>query len=254
MGSSPLAAGAVILDTGGSITANYIRQDSLALSGNAGDPASYGRLNIRKKADGGETSLVNTLSIQTDGGGNPLGRLDLADNSLIVDYSSASPLMTMRALILSGYAGGSWTGNGITSSVAAVTSLRSLGYGEASKVLGLSGANTTTWEGQTVDATSVLVRYTLVGDANLDGFVDLGDLGGAVAPNYGIGSGKSWQDGDFNGDGAVDLSDLALLAANYGTALAADLPVAFGSVPVPEPGLLPLAGTMLLLGRRRRAR
>ena len=35
--------------------------------------------------------------------------------------------------------------------------------------LGLSGTQTATWAGQTADATSVLVRYTLAGDTNLDG-------------------------------------------------------------------------------------
>jgi hypothetical protein len=53
------------------------------------------------------------------------------------------------------------------------------------------------------------------GDANLDGMVDVGDLG-ILAANYG-GSGKTWAQGDFNGDGMVDDGDLGILAANYGT-------------------------------------
>jgi hypothetical protein len=53
------------------------------------------------------------------------------------------------------------------------------------------------------------------GDANLDGAVDVGDLG-ILAANYG-GTGKTWAQGDFNDDGAVDVGDLGILAANYGT-------------------------------------
>jgi hypothetical protein len=54
------------------------------------------------------------------------------------------------------------------------------------------------------------------GDANLDGAVDVGDLG-ILAANYGVSSGAIWVMGDFNADGAVDVGDLGILAANYGT-------------------------------------
>jgi uncharacterized protein (DUF2141 family) len=55
----------------------------------------------------------------------------------------------------------------------------------------------------------------ILGDANGDGLVDVGDLG-ILAANYGS-SGKKWAQGDFNGDGWVDVGDLGILAANYGT-------------------------------------
>jgi NADH:ubiquinone oxidoreductase subunit len=55
----------------------------------------------------------------------------------------------------------------------------------------------------------------ILGDANGDRMVDVGDLG-ILAANYG-GTGKSWKEGDFNGDGLVDVGDLGILAANYGT-------------------------------------
>ncbi len=52
------------------------------------------------------------------------------------------------------------------------------------------------------------------GDANLDGKVNVGDLG-ILAANYG-GEDKTWEQGDFNGDGKVNVGDLGILAANYG--------------------------------------
>ncbi len=67
------------------------------------------------------------------------------------------------------------------------------------------------------------------GDANLDGTVDVSDLG-ILATNYGATSGKTWEDGDFTGDGKVNVSDLGILATNYGTGTAAQS--------VPEPSLL----------------
>lgn len=53
------------------------------------------------------------------------------------------------------------------------------------------------------------------GDANLDGLVDVGDLG-ILATNYGREQGAGWRLGDFNLDGLVDVGDLGLLATHYG--------------------------------------
>src|SRR5207253_2399094 len=98
----------------------------------------------------------------------------LADNDMIIDYFGTSPLATVQNQIKSGYAAGSWNGNGITSSAAATAASSAhktaLGYAEAS-ALGL-----TTFSGQSVDSTSVLIRYTYSGDANLDGVVDTLDF------------------------------------------------------------------------------
>jgi len=110
-------------------------------------------------------------------------------------------------------------------------------------------------------------RYTLKGDANLSGNVDVGDLG-VLATNYGITGGQVWSTGDFSGDGTVDVADLGALATNYNATLggagsgssatlaAAPLAVLAGaSSAVPEPtsmGLLALGATSLLARRRRR--
>ena len=52
------------------------------------------------------------------------------------------------------------------------------------------------------------------GDANNDGFVDVGDLG-ILSSNWGD-SGASWEMGDFNDDELVDVGDLGVLAGNWG--------------------------------------
>ena len=86
-------------------------------------------------------------------------------------------------------------------------------------------------------------REGLAGDVNLDGVVDVTDLG-ILATNYG--QNAKWSKGDLNMDGIVDVSDLGILATNYGT-----------SVPdisqSPEPttiALLALGGAGLLKRRR----
>ena len=73
---------------------------------------------------------------------------------------------------------------------------------------------------------------TMFGDFNLDGVVDLIDLG-MVGDEYGLGTG--WATGDSNGDGAVDLIDLGAVGDNYGFVATA---------PIPEPATM----TLLALG------
>lgn len=75
----------------------------------------------------------------------------------------------------------------------------------------------TTFGGQSVEANDVLVRYTINGDANLDGAVGFADLV-AVNQHYGQ-SGKIWRDGDFNFDGSVGFPDLVAVNQNYNTSL-----------------------------------
>jgi Ca2+-binding RTX toxin-like protein len=142
------------------------------------------------------------------------GKLDLNDNALIVDYSLASPIGTIQALLKTGFNGGAWNGNGIMTSLGN-TSTFALGFGEASDVT--TGG---IFAGQTVDGTSVVVRFTRYGDATLDGRVDFNDLvrlaqnfnSGVPATNLG-----SWRRGDFTYDGMVNFDDLVKLAQNYNT-------------------------------------
>ena len=61
--------------------------------------------------------------------------------------------------------------------------------------------------------------FSMAGDANGDGEVDVGDLA-ILGANYGRTSGATWAMGDFTGDGAVDVGDLGILGANYGRTLA----------------------------------
>jgi MYXO-CTERM domain-containing protein len=281
--SAPLLAGHLLIDANGSAVSNFVRQNTLTMNGTPGNPASYGKLGIRRKADGGATSVVNTLAVQTDGG-TPLAKLDIADTALIVNYGGgASPLANVRSLIISGYSGGAWNGDGgITSSVAAENpSARAIGYAEGSEILGPTGG---TFEGQAADAASVVMRYTVAGDANLDGTVNFDDLV-KLAQNYdqtvSVTTESWWTHGDFTYDGVVNFNDLVKLAQNYNTAVGApavptlafagvafqqDLAAAFSEpaavaasfesfspTGVPEPGALSLLaiGALALLRRRR---
>ena len=85
------------------------------------------------------------------------------------------------------------------------------------------------------------------GDANNDGFVDVGDLG-ILGANYGKLTGATWDMADFTGEGMVDVGDLGVLGANYG----------WKAVPgaIPEPATLSLLalGALSLVRRATRSR
>lgn len=80
---------------------------------------------------------------------------------------------------------------------------------------------------------------TDVGDTDLDGDVDLSDLG-ALASAYGWTGIADWINGDFDNDGDVDLNDLGSLATNYGAGSAQALVDFQMLTGVPEPGTLSL--------------
>jgi len=102
-----------------------------------------------------------------------------------------------------------------------------------------------------VDADAVLVRYTLSGDSNVDGKVDLTDFT-FLAANFNKSSGATWLQGDYNYDGKVDLTDFTFLAANFNQSLPAD-GTSLG-LSVPEPILLAPIALLLACGASRTRR
>jgi hypothetical protein len=190
-------------------------------------------------------------------------KLDIGTSGFVLDYTGASPKLTLANQIKFARTAG-WSGNGIASTSAAADPTRAIGIGEASSLLGLSDAATAPFLGQSADATSLLVRLTLLGDATLDGAVDFLDLA-RLAQSYNTQPGPgSWSQGDFNYDGLVDFNDLAALAQNYNTgpaAAAGTFPADFQAAwaqaqsQVPEPSTFCLAiaaCTAMTLHRRRR--
>jgi hypothetical protein len=192
--------------TGASVIFNST-QHLLALNLNGG-VASVG-------ANGGRTIVTRALSVSGS------GKLDLADNALILDYTGTSPAASIRSWISAGRASGGWDGTtGLTSSTAAASvgsaHPTAIGYAEASN---LFSAFPATFFGNSVDNTSVLVRHTLAGDSDLSGTVDLTDFT-FLAANFNA-TGSSWLQGDYNYDGTVDLTDFTYLATNFNQSLIA---------------------------------
>jgi hypothetical protein len=234
--------------TGGDAAMNFNSTQHLAALSVTGGTATA--------TPGGGKVLVVT-SVSTGGSSSAAessktgetGKIDLNDNSMIVDYTGSSPLSSIMSQITTGYASGSWNGNGITSSTIAANNsnpanhIQALGYADNTEI------GTTTFAGQMVDPTSVLIRTTLSGDANLNGAVDTIDFN-LLAVNFAQ-SGRDWYQGDFDYSGTVDTVDFNLLASNFGQVL----PAPSVGVLIPEPtaiGLLVLPLRALLKRREKR--
>jgi hypothetical protein len=150
-------------------------------------------------------------------GSTPTGKFDLTNNSMVVDYTGTSPYDYLRQLMSSAHASDAWTGNGLGSSEAASATVNrndGIGYAEATEIFSTFPA-TFLGRGE-VDDTSVLLRYTLYGDTNLDGRVNLVDFN-KLAANFGTGT--RWDQGDSTYDGTVNLQDFNRLAANFGLSI-----------------------------------
>lgn len=243
--------------TNASLSTAYVRQGSLT--------ATNGTVSVRADGTAAGASKVASLTI------TGTGELDLSNNVLVVDYTGATVANSMRTMLLSGRnaSGTLWTGPGIVSSTAAADAQQrtAIGYIEASQLLGLSGATTATWYGQTVDATSVLLKYTWYGDANFDGKINADDYA-LLDRGYAKGL-TGWVNGDFNYDNVVNSADYLLIDRIYtqqtgvlSPELLATREAQFGGAyvaalvaSVPEPSsvaVLATAGLAVCGGRRRR--
>jgi hypothetical protein len=140
--------------------------------------------------------------------------LNVGDRDLIVNYGgSSSPIETLRSAIVSGR---SASAAGIYSPAAKSSGgVTTLGYGEASDVRMLSGSQTALFDGFTIDATTVIVKYTYTGDADLSGRVDGDDyfrLDSHLLSASPVAPGWSWGDFDFNRK--LDGDDYFLIDSN----------------------------------------
>jgi hypothetical protein len=234
----------ITVSGGGSLVTPAIRANGVTVAA--------GTLQIAADGSSNGTSIISALSIAAG------AKLDLMNNDLILNYSGASPVGTIRGYLVSAFNQGAWNGAGLASSSANPSSLTALGYADVSN---------TTFDGQTISGSAVVVKFTYYGDSNLDGKVDTTDfqmfLDGLVAT-----SGSSWSQGDYTYDGHVDLgNDFNLFLVSYlmqGGALGDLAPIILNDSElstsqraqllsaVPEPVSLTLLGSAVMASMIRR--
>jgi len=280
-GAFSIAAGVTLTKNGPgtmNITGAQNNGANSALAANAGivnfntDAGAAGNAPLALSAGGGTVNLTTTQHLESitatagavqvaNGGSNVVvadsvsvsgsGKIDLTNNKMIVRTQNVA---AMTPEIAAGRNNGTWDGAGIVTSMTAALgshSLTTLGVASASDVLQIGGASTGTWNGETVDGTDTLIKYTYAGDANLDGRINADDYF-QIDSNY-AGGASTYFDGDFNYDGIVNGDDYFLIDQNFQSqtdTLAAPLT---GVSAVPEPaGFVLLVGVAALLRRRRR--
>jgi hypothetical protein len=218
------AAGRAVIKAGaGTAQFQNVRAATLNVTAGTASISAKGTANST-----GGTSVVQTLSIAASG-----ATLDMTNNSLVIDYTGGVGNLvddTMQHLQTAR----------LTSSSATLATR--LGYGDNAVL------NKADFGGLTVDTDSLLIKFTYAGDSDLDGDVDVSDLG-ALATNWQTNS--VWTGGDFDYNGTVDVNDLGLLASNWqagvGNPLGPDLQTALSSLGLPSASVPEPAGVGLVL-------
>ncbi len=211
--------------------------------------AGSGKLSIAltdRTTKGQSVVVTSALAVANDGA--PLGtrtysgQIDVTNNDMVVVGGSLADLSDMARAGQNGPT--LFTGNGITSSVAAADASLSLRYAVGVASNNLDGSPLySLFDGQTVGLNDILVKFTYFGDADLNGIVDDTDF---FLLNDGYGTSQTgWVHGDFDYSGVIDDTDYFLINNAY-TTQGGGLREGPASVPEPSaPALALLAGALL---------
>jgi autotransporter-associated beta strand protein len=253
------AGGVVTSSTAGSAVLTLNAIGSTSFSGIIQDGA--GTVGLTKTGAGRQiltgantytgTTVVNGGSLQLNlaahgpvlPGGGASAFADIQAGNLVLDYNGGSSVgSTVQGILTAGYA---LTDKFSDGQIRSTTDTAAIGLG---------------WKDDSV-AKQVLVKRTWYGDADLNGLVDVADLG-ILASNWQ--TSQIWIGGDFDYSGMVDVNDLGLLASNWQAGVGAPLgagslaealaSLGLPSASVPEPAMLgvTMVGALGALRRRRK--
>ena len=197
----------------GGFSVNHSLLDHIVFDGQSGWDALtlLAGADVRLRGD----QELGTLAIAAN------ASLDIADNTMLIRGGNVGSFQNgaytgITGMIQTGRTPNcTWDGTGIVTSMAdAAAGLTGVGIGKAADLLFLSPGATGVWDGHTVDASTVIVKYTYAGDANLDGLVDAADYG--MIDNYYQFPGTSgYANGDFNFDGVIDAGDYGYIDNSF---------------------------------------
>ncbi len=172
----------------------------------------------------GTLSLSNSGRLVMSAGGSSMLRanslamsgtavIDLQDNDMVMSYSGASPITAIRQYLLNGRIGAA--GPQIVGSLAQPAP----GYNAGVAAVDNTLLHLTQWGSETISNGSVfsqiILKFTWLGDTNLDGKVTDDDYTNTIA-NMGRTGTASWIQGDLNLDGQVTADDFAIVTSQLG--------------------------------------
>ncbi len=174
--ASSLTIGGTTSTSGSTLSLTVEPSSSLTFSASTGGSIRPQRLNgltvhsngtavVANPSTHAERTVLTVSSLYT---GTTAATLDLSGNDMIVTGTSLS---TVAGYLATGYNSGGWNGSkGIISSAGASTAYTGLGV-EVNNI-GSGTILMTSFDGQTVTSSDVLVKYTYMGDADLNGVIN----------------------------------------------------------------------------------
>jgi fibronectin-binding autotransporter adhesin len=245
--------GALLVKPNVTLTADSVTPPTLTINGT-----------LKVRSGGNHPIATTALTIARTGSGtssNFTGTIELADNPLLLQTTSTADKNTKITLLSNalfvGRHGGDWLGKGITSATVAADQSATGSQATSLALFDNAILNLTTFAGQTVDSSSLLVMTAIVGDTNFDHIVDIVDLV-AVTSRWQTAQ-VGWNNGDINFDGIVNVADFNLVASHWqqtdGVAAMAFpeglLPQLLHAVPEPSTLVMGLPALWALVSRRR---
>jgi hypothetical protein len=235
-----------------------------------GSSNGAGGTGVLTVSNSGQLSVPTLLQVFNNGRVNldvpntAVGSLAIAGNGIVnlngalaINYGTPAndPVTTIVGFLKSGFNGGAWNGTAgiISTSITGTSPTLSVGYADGK-----------TDSGTAAGPNQIVVKYTLQGDANLDGLVNFNDLV-AVVQNFNK-AGTDWAQGNFLYGTSTNFNDLVAVVQNFNKVLPppsgtsesggiTTIPLIQSTdVQLPEPGVMALVAIagMGLLARRRR--
>jgi hypothetical protein len=196
--------------------------EGMAINGNGGSDITLDYTNGSPLPN--IVHLNGTFTVNGLQGTNPLAGtlLDMNRSTIFISYTTSDPIAAIQGYLKNGYQNGAWTGTP-TPSTGVITSVAAQSNPNHNTAIGYADSS----DGQGVN--TIELRYTLTGDANLDGNVNSADLQRLLAC---FNTASSWDQGDFNYDGQVNSTDLQALLFNFNTSLGKQAtPLAIAATP-----------------------
>jgi len=201
--------------TMGAVTGQVVitAANGLTINGNGGNDAialNYANGNPLP----GMLHLNGAFTINGLQGANPFvgTTVEIGQSTVYLNYAGGtSPAAAILAALGAGYNGGGWNGTGAGASGAIISTAAA---GGAANVFGIGYADSADRIVAGQPANTVEVRFTVMGDTNLDRIVNSTDAV-TMARNYLIAGRTAWDQGNFNFDTIINLSDAAILQKNF---------------------------------------